>query len=86
MTVRHKIGQWDCKGGRATEGERAWECTLKIEREKEVNVRKHSGRVTAEICFRDKRNFTVGSNWGMKTKEHRQLQKEIINSLVVFRH
>lgn len=34
--MRHKIGQWDCKGGRAGEGKRVLECTLKIERQNEV--------------------------------------------------
>lgn len=33
--MRHKIGQWDCKGGRAGEGKRVLECTLKIEPQKE---------------------------------------------------
>lgn len=45
-TVHHKIGQWDCKGGRAEEGKRVLECTLKIERQKEVREggsRKKSG-------------------------------------------
>lgn len=40
--MRHKIGQWDCNEGRAGEGKRVLECTLKIEQQKGEGVRRRS--------------------------------------------
>lgn len=55
--MRHKIGQWDCKGGRAGEGKRVLECTLKIERQKEGEGGRKKGGVTGGIRLVDMRGI-----------------------------
>lgn len=72
--MRHKIGQWDCNEGRAGEGKRVLECTLKIEQQKGEGVRRRSRERFLFFFLKEgggghERNFTESAAGAKKKKE-----------------
>lgn len=72
--MRHKIGQWDCNEGRAGEGKRVLECTLKIEQQKGEGVRRRSRERFLFFFLKEgggghKRNFTESAAGAKKKRD-----------------
>lgn len=72
--MRHKIGQWDCNEGRAGEGKRVLECTLKIEQQKGEGVRRRSRERFLFFFLKEgggghERNFTESAAGAKKKRD-----------------